>query len=59
MLVSDIEVGRLSLIELREDKVSFHGVTPFYLIARAKESLQRFRSYVRSNMRRRGPTHWQ
>ena len=33
MLVADIDVGRLLLInlELRDDNVSFHGVTPFYL----------------------------
>ena len=34
MLVPDIKVGRLSLInvlELHDDKVSFRGVTPFYV----------------------------
>ena len=34
MLVPDIEVGRLSLVnvlELRDDEVSFHGVALFYL----------------------------
>ena len=41
MLVPDIKVGRLSLInvlELHDDKVSFHGVTPFYLTQDVLES---------------------